>query len=87
MRDTAQAVLNGTQASLNELAPDVVQVRIKQLVCQIKHAQKIKATVRLERSKNELRSIVRMYGIGVMSEVYNLYGFTNTVMFEDSKLH
>ena len=87
MRDTTEAVLNGTQATCNTVVADVVQDRIKQLVTQIKHANRIKATARLERSKNELRSIVKLYGIGVMNEVYSLYGFTSTAVFEESKAH
>lgn len=87
MRDTTEAGLNGTQATCNEVVTDAVQERIRQLVAQIKHANRIKATTRLERNKNELRSIVKMYGIGVMSEVYSLYGFTNTAVFEGSKAH
>lgn len=87
MRDTTEAVLNGTQATCNTVVTDVVQDRIRQLVAQIKHANKIKATARLERSKNELRSIVKMYGIGVMGEVYSLYGFTSTALLEELKAH
>ncbi len=89
MRDTTEAVavLNGTQATCNEVVTDAVQARIRELVTQIKHANRIKATTRLERSKNELRSIVKLYGIGVMNEVYSLHGFTSTAVFEESKAH
>ena len=55
--------------------PQAVLVRVRELVSSIEHAVKINATTKLERSKNELRSIVKTYGIQVMQGVYLERGF------------
>ncbi len=58
----------------------VIQIRVKLLVGNIEHAARIKARTRLERSKNELRSLVKVYGIQIMRESFNDYGFSiNTI--------
>lgn len=52
-----------------------VQDRVRFLVEQIAHAAKNKAKVRLERRKNELRSLVALYGMQIMQEVFKERGF------------
>lgn len=53
-----------------------VTERVRHLVKSIEHASKVKAHNRLSRCKNELRTLVKKYGIAVMQDVYAEWGFT-----------
>lgn len=63
----------------------VIQIRVNLLVGNIEHAARIKARTRLERSKNELRSLVKVYGIQIMRESFNDYGFSSTQLIKESR--